>query len=146
MDKKKVISNKLQNGKGENPFSVPQNYFDDFQQRLQEKVNAEKKIFLHKKQPLLVTRLVWVSAVAAVFVVAFFISRNIIGIGADRPLSQDEIAYAFEQEILDLDELELLENINEMNQNKESGNGYSEEIIMYLLDEDIEIDIIVNEL
>ena len=146
MDKKKNISNKLKNTKKENPFSVPQGYFNDFQQHIQERVKAEKEDSVKVPVQSRVPRLVWISSVAAVFIIGFFILRNIEGTGAKRPLSQEEIAYAFEQEILDLDELELLNNLDVMNQNPESESGYSEEIILYLLDEDIEIDKIVNEL
>lgn len=146
MDKKKNISGKLQNTKQENPFSVPEGYFNDLQQRIQEKIKAEREGTEKEVEQLRMPRLIWISAVAAIFVIGFFIARNLNKTGAEQPLTQEEIAYAFEQEILDLDELELLDNLDEMNQNLESEHRYSEEIIMYLLDEDIEIDKIVNEL
>ncbi len=146
MDKKKNILNNLKDTKKENSFSVPEGYFNNFQQRLQEKIREEQEIMIPVKHAWHVHRLVWASGIAAVFLIAFFISRNIIGVGADSPLSQDEIVLAFEEEMLDMDELFLLENIEEMTREEVPGNGYSEEIITYLLDEDIEIDKIVNEL
>jgi hypothetical protein len=146
MNKKKNISGKLQEIKKETPFSLPPGYFSDFQSRLQERISTEKAEHMQVKEGLHVPRLVWIGAVAAVFVIAIYISRDLIGIGTENPLSQEEIAYAFEQDIYDLDEFELVENIHEMDQDFETGNGYSEEIIMYLLDEDIEIDKIVSEL
>ena len=146
MDSKKKIPDRLEELKNENPFSVPEGYFNSFQQRLQDRIQSEKVNSNPERSPAVISRLVWAGAVAAVFIVAFVVSKNIIGTGNNQPLSEDEIAYAFEQEIYDLDEAEILENLDEMIQDNDPENGYSDEIILYLLDEDIEIDNIVNEL
>lgn len=146
MDKKENISDKLSELRKENSFSVPEDYFDNFQQRLQARIQTEKTGSVRKRNSAKVYRLAWVSAVAAVFIIALFIGRNIIGIRSNPPLSQEEISLAFTDEIYDLDEFELTENIDEIMYDKDLDEEYSDDIILYLLDEDIEIDKIVNEL
>jgi hypothetical protein len=145
MDKKNNISKKLEEIKKENSFSVPDGYFESFQQRLQDKIRSEEDSIYDKTQ-YGVPRLVWLGAIAAVFIIAFFVGRNIIGTGGSQPLTQDEIALAFEQDIYDLDDFELVQNLDEVVQVENLENEYSDEIILYLLDEDIDIDKIVNEL
>lgn len=146
MDKKKNIPGKLDELKKENPFSVPEGYFDSFQEKLQRKIRSEEETPARKTAILNIPRVAWISGVAAVFIIGFVLTKGLIGLDRNQPLSQEEIAYAIEQDIYDLDEYELMETLDEMSLEEESGNVYSDEIILYLLDEDIEIDKIVNEL
>jgi hypothetical protein len=144
MEEGKKIPTRLQEVNKENSFSVPKGYFDDFQKRMQERIHAEQGLKKPEQVSRVIPRIAWITAVAAIFVIGFFVARNIIGTDTSQSLSQEDIAYALEQEILELDEVVLMSNIHEMDM--EQGNGYTDEVILYLIDEDIELDKIVNEL
>ena len=53
MDESKKSAPKLSEIKKENPFGVPDNYFDDFSARLQTKIHAEKEVLPEKKDKII---------------------------------------------------------------------------------------------
>lgn len=53
MDELKNIAPELSQIKKENPFRVPNHYFDDFQARLQMKIEAEKEVVPVRKNPVI---------------------------------------------------------------------------------------------
>jgi hypothetical protein len=162
MSRKKNIKPVLPEIKKENPYKVPDGYFDRFSGRMADKIaaaNHERKewkfLFLTKPQ------LIFVSS----FVVLVFIAYGIFRFtNIDHPsekLTHQEIAKLIEDDIFNYDENMIIENYEETYPVEEiviesviqepvtditSDEEYSEEIIEYLVEEDIDLESIVQEL
>ncbi len=143
---------KLSEIKKQNPFTVPDGYFNDFSSRLQDKLGKQKD---SKKRSLYYSLKPYIYSVAsaAAILIAALVYYNISeNKHSETVLLSSEIALAFEDNIYDLEETYLIENYTvqqeaeEMIYDYESDPTYKDEIIQYLLDEDVEIESIVNEL
>ncbi len=162
MSENKNIKFDLSKTKKENPFQVPDGYFDSFSVRLAEKLSAQKKRKYEKKF-LFVTRpqLIYISSFILVVLITYGIFKYIPVDSEEPVLTQQEIAEVIENEIFDYEENLLIENYDETELSEEvviksiieepvtevnSDNDYSEEIINYLVEEDIDLESIVQEL
>jgi hypothetical protein len=143
---------KLSEIKKQNPFAVPDGYFDEFLSRLQDKLGEQKDA---KKRSLYYSLKPYIYSVASVaaIVLAILVFYKISGNKqSETALLNSEIALAFEDDIYDLDEMYIIENYTERQEAEEmvydygSDPTYKDEIIRYLLDEDIEIESIADEL
>lgn len=145
MDRLEKISPKLTKVKKEVPFQVPENYFMNFPERLNEKIHsrelhlfAEKKILVFK--PYLA---------AAVLVIIALISGILIfrNINEKRALQNfhTEISQTVERELYYISEELILEAMDYTdNQEGIAGQNHAGEIIDYLIQEDIPYDEIMD--
>ncbi len=146
------ISTKLSKNMKENPFLVPDGYFENFSSRLQDKLAEERKKEERSLYLVLKPFIYTVSSVAAILILTFIFYKAIVDKGNTAVPSNSEIAAMFEEDVYDLEDTYLSDNYsNELEADdlmfsNEDDPSYEDEIIQYLLDENVEIETIVNEL
>ena len=144
-------SMKLPEHSKKNPFVVPDGYFSDFSSRLQEKISKQKES-AQKASISLRPYFYSVASIAAVLVFIFIFFNKLHDRNRESMLLATEIAEIFEEDIYDLEDNTLIENYtanledDDIIYYEEIDPNYKNEIIQYLLDEDIELETIVNEL
>jgi hypothetical protein len=130
----------------EAPFSVPDKYFNSLNDRIRERIKESEQ----RNIPVIRHRLryVLVSGAAAVLAGIALLSYTLFFHSSPDPLTSDDIAFVLSEEIYDLDEYTLESEIVEepVISQSASADEYEEEVIQYLLDENIELESIVNEL
>ncbi|MEZ5172368.1 MAG: hypothetical protein R2850_02355 [Bacteroidia bacterium] len=139
----------------ENPFSVPDGYFDRFALRMSERIAEEKK---SKRFPFpALLKPAPVIAFATLLILGGIFSIRIYN-GNQFELSDEEISrYVYQEgideldldEIIEYSELDYADTIEESAPQKEKNKRKNEkeldEIQKYLLDEDIDLNDIINE-
>jgi hypothetical protein len=146
---KREENKEISNIPGENPFSVPEGYFENFTDRLERRIEK-----LPKPEPRKIS--FWKSsknqlALVAGFLVFVAISYSVMhfvidGSSTDQ-LSTTLYAEIIESEIENYDTYMLMEAIENIDEYKESGeeDSYKDEMIEYLVNEDIDMEMIINE-
>ena len=136
---------------GKNPFRVPDNYFDDFPNKIQSSIAGEAKksnvsFFLSRSflRPVGMMSVCIVLILTGIFTYRSFNHKSEI-------LTSEEIAFYCNQQGLidDLDETELIlisSYANEPHKHKTEADKEAEVIQRYLLEEGIEMNDIINEL
>lgn len=135
-----------------NPFSVPENYFDQFALRMSEKIADENP---KARNPIRF----WSRPIAAITLSSLVIIAGIFtiySVNQDKnKLSSEEISYYVLNEGIDDLELEEIINYSQMIQvdtsnqeekTKNSENSEQEDIMKYLLEEDVDLNDIINTL
>jgi hypothetical protein len=133
----------------ENPFKVPEGYFDRFPMKMANRLQEERQI-RHFPFPALLRPVPLVAAFATLVIIAVFGYK--LFIQQPEQLSQDEISsFVYQEGIIDeLDEDDILhysgiasaDSTGIRNPNTEENNV----IQHYLIDEDIELNEIIDEL
>ena len=132
--------------KKEVPFRVPDNYFEKLNDSVMDRIRESERT---TRRPL--TRrlipLVSLAGAAAIIAGLLLLMPGILEQREVSELSAEEIAWVLEDEIYDLDGnvIESSLSSSEQDINSDPGN-LQDEIIQYLLDENIELESIVNEL
>ena len=162
MDELKNIESKLSGIKKDNPFKLPDGYFDSFQQRLTDRIEAEQsgsKVwrFLTFTRP----QLIYISSFVVIVLITFGLFKLINNREQVPQLTHNEIADLIEEDIYNYEEEMLVETYAELEieedvvvesvieepvTNITGDNNYTEEIIDYLTEEDIDLESIVLEL
>lgn len=146
MEQKHKSEGPLSGIKKELPFRVPDNYFeklnDSVMDRIRESERTTERPMIRRLIPLV--SLAGAAAIIAgllLFIPGIFEQQKVSA------LSAEEIAWILEEEIYDLDGYAIENSLSstEQEMNRDPGN-YQDEIIQYLLDENIELESIVNEL
>jgi cell division septation protein DedD len=137
----------LQGFQKENPFRVPDGYFDRFPLKMSERIAEQKKQSrfhfhsLFKPVPLFAT--------AAVLVAVGVIAFNLLS-SSKESLTQEEISnYVYQEDIIDeFTDDDILEYavLSTTNADTSSQNSEVEEIQDYLLDQGLDESDIINEL
>ena len=152
MVNKDKISTKLSEKKNENPFLVPDGYFESFSSRFQDRLAEERKKEERSLYLVLKPYIYTVSSVAAILILTFIFYKTFVDKGNTTVLSNSEIASIFEEDVYDLEGTYLSDNYSDEIEADdlmfldEDDPSYEDEIIQYLLDENVEIESIVNEL
>jgi len=147
MDELKEISPRLSGISGEKPFKVPEHYFEDFPQRIQDRIHGDKRRVvrlrgLHVLKPYLAAAVIVVVALIG----ATLIFRGHSGKGS-LPDLQAEISQVVERELYSISEDDILQvMMDEGLWDEMAGQHRSDEIIDYLLNEDIPIDVLLDAL
>ena len=130
----------------QNPFKVPENYFEDLPSRIQEKINAKQQVpirnmktVLFNPKVLAAASLILILGLASIFIFQLNDPVN----NTSNPLAQEEFNTVSDYLLTDLDDDELIQAYVEMTD--ESDNGYlistedldEQEIIDYLLQDDL---------
>ncbi len=146
MDEMKNIAPKLSNIKKENPFKIPEGYFDNFSSRLSEKIHGGETRGFYKKYVLTLKPYL----VAAALIVAVIITGKILynmyyhesNIG---DLKSSEIADLISEDAYYLSEESIMNIIYENDIAEEDkkpdddNDKMTNEIIDYLIDENIDM-------
>ena len=151
MKNKGKIADHLSDIKKDNPFIVPGSYFKDFNDRLKQRLNEED---IHKEtQPAVrkLPRYSWAVTIAAVVAGIMLAVKFWIVKPSTPEWSNEEIAVIIQDELYDLDEFDLESGINQSYNNKQEtvsveAVSYKDEIINYLIDEQIDYESIISEL
>ena len=151
MDKKRNISAGFSELKTKNPFQVPENYFDEFEARLKEKIKHETPINRVNRGTFRVAVYIKYSVAAAAIIAGFFIVNNLINKPVEPEFRNEEIAVMLQEDIYDLDGSELETGISQSAATEEvsistENQLYKEAIIEYLVDEQIDLETIVSQL
>jgi hypothetical protein len=128
-----------------NPFTVPENYFNEFPSRLDNRIREQNKIngrqrYIH----------VWKKyAAAAVILVIAIIAGNSVfrnsSYNSDKRL-HTQISNMIESELYSINEQTIVEAFEASPDNSEASGIKQDEAIDYLLNSDINEDELVNEL
>jgi hypothetical protein len=133
----------------ENPFRVPDGYFDRFPMKMSERINQEKTRFTFPF-PSLLKPIPMFATAAVVITVGIFGLKTLTK--SDETLSEEEISnYVYQEGIIDeLTEEELIEYSNlaftEEDTTTQTINTDDQTIQEYLLDQDLDEADIINEL
>lgn len=130
--------------KENNPFSVPEGYWGEFDAKIKDKIKSEE----HRKEKSLFRtirpQLALAASLAAFFILSYSVFKALI---PENNLSENEIYIALENELFDLDEATLYKSLKDENKQK----TYTEfelseqEILDYLSEESSDMDIYLNE-
>ena len=153
MDDKKKINTELSKINRENPFNIPEGYFDNFSSRLSDKIHASEAPGFYEKyvlavKPYLAIAAFFISVVilGIVFYNVFFPGNNI------KELKPEEIVELINEDAYYLSEESILEiiYINDAGDGDEkadnSGENLTNEVIDYLINEEINIIDIIDAL
>ncbi len=150
MDEIKNIAPKLSNIKKENPFKIPEGYFDNFSSRLSEKIHGRETPGFYEKHVLtLKPYLVAAALIVAVIITGkilynmFYHESNIGDLKSSEiaDLISEDAYYISEESIMDI--IYANDIAEEDNKTDDDNNKMTNEVIDYLIDEDIDlIDII----
>ncbi len=152
MANKDKLSTKHTEDKKENPFLVPDGYFENFSARLQDKLSEHKPSEERSHDVRLKPYIYSTISIAAIFMLVLVFFRITDNNRGDTGLTNSEIAVVLEADVYDLEESYLIDNYaayretEELIHSNEADPRYKDEIIQYLLDEDVEMESIVNEL
>ena len=143
MDELKKNGTGLSDMRNENPFEVPDRYFEDFSARLNERIHAEKgtsgkKDYALTWKPYLVAAIIIIVALLA----GNYFFGNTGARKADK-LFHAEISQAVEQELYSISEETILEVLEVNTYVTPAGSTISsEDAIEYLMNEDLGEDIL----
>ena len=128
----------------ENPFTVPEGYFDRFPSRMSDRIVEEKTTFkfpfpsLLKPAPII--------AFASITVIAGIYTLNVFKTSSGTLSDEDVSSYVYQEGIIDemdLDEIIEYSEVAVADTSTRQENE-SSEIEKYLLDEDIDLNDIIN--
>lgn len=128
-------------------FKVPDNYFNEFSSRLQDKIHKEKpvsgveKIMLFARPKLTLAFLIVGFILIAYVSFKLFLSDNL-----KTELSANDIAEIIEYNAYDFDENLFIEALEETDFEIIEDAEYTNEIIDYLIEENIDYLTLINEL
>jgi hypothetical protein len=137
MNEPKNTRARLSDIKRENPFGVPERYFDDFSARLRDKILAEEKTTGHLRYlPVLRPYLAAAGVVVAALLAGFYYFNNQPGMKAAR--FHAEVSRTVEQELYSISEETILEVLDAVVSEQSAGSSVdSGDAINYLMDEDL---------
>ena len=153
MDDKKKIKTELSKIKKENPFIVPEGYFDNFSSRLGDKIHTSEAPGFYEKYVLTVKPYLAIAAFFAGVVILGIVFYNVFFQGNNiRELKPDEIVELINEDAYYLSEESILEIITVNNagagdeKEDDSGENLTNEVIDYLINEEINIIDIIDAL
>jgi hypothetical protein len=135
--------------KKDNPFLVPDNYFESFPQRLGQRIREDKPADLSPVEKFRVVRhqLAAAAAIAVLLVAGYFGVRNFV-FQEDMRLTTDEIHSYIEhhyREFSDLYFLGMIDHQEEFYLDESFYPADADTYIDYLYNTDIDIDLIITE-
>jgi hypothetical protein len=137
MNKDREITDKLDGMKKDLPFSLPENYFENFPERLRDSFQTRHKSgFFEKTYRLIRPQLAMAAALAAFILAGYFIVKSTLN-SARQTDTTEEYADIIDYYIYDFDDETIMtvfteeNNLNYLNHTFEA-----EEIINYLSNED----------
>ncbi|MCK4661232.1 MAG: hypothetical protein KAT68_00090 [Bacteroidales bacterium] len=149
MDELSKIAPKLSKIKKDNPFKAPDGYFDNFPLKMQEIITAQKEVVKPKFVLFAKPQLAYIYAFSLIIVMVFSytVMTNYFNNNANQLLTSDEICEIIEYDVYEYDEALFVDALLDDDYDiSDSDNDASEEIIDYLLDDNIDYNTIIEEL
>jgi len=130
------ISDKLDGMKKDLPFSLPENYFENFPEKLRNRLEIRQKSgFFEKTYRLVRPQLAVAASLAAFILLGYFIVKSTLDTGKQTEAVQ-EYAEIIDYYIYDFDDEAIMAVFTEENNlNYLNNNFEAEEIIQYLSEE-----------
>jgi len=136
--------------KKENPFRVPDNYFDNLPEKIKANIHAREKAVIKPVTSIIdyiKPHLALAAAILGFALIGYTGFRYFINRNSDSQISNQEIAEYMDFYSNDVDNALIMELLEEQEQQPvKTDDDLSEEIIDYLLNENIDIYIIANHL
>jgi len=131
----------------DNPYKVPENYFDNLGAQIQEKIKQEENQFepIEEKKSLIVQLKPYMWMAASVFVLVFA-ARIILSVSVSPEYKIASIGNEELQANADIDSIEAVTNEGDAQFFDELFDATSDDIIDYLSDSDIDTDILLANL
>ncbi len=132
-----------------NPFLVPERYFEDFSRRLKDRIEAEEEnsTTLLRRHPSRFLRMALAASILGFVLFTGFFIRYLVNRNG---LTRDGINYAtlVEQDIenYDLDQLTDLYTETADTDTGLENNVYTDAVIIYLVNEDVDLNLIIENL
>ena len=147
MDELREISHRLSGISKDKPFNVPEHYFEDFPERMLDRIRENRKIPVRHRNLLVLKPYLAAAMIIVVAVISgILIFRNPDGKGS-LPDLQTEISQVVEWELYSISEETILEVMQDDSYLDETiDQDPSDEIIDYLLNEDIPVDALLDAL
>jgi len=146
MDESSNISPRLTKIKRVNPYSVPENYFDELPGRIQEAIHVQKEtepaksfIFRYIRPQLAVAASIIIFAI-----LGYLGYKSIYSYNSSIELTSGEIAEYVEYYSSEIDEDMFIELLDDNKLPKANFSDLSDEIITYLVDENIDYQSIIE--
>ncbi len=137
---------------GENsPFKVPENYFEELPLKIREQIENKKKIAENPSVwKVFKPQLSLAASFLFLVLLGYFSIKLITDSNAPTGINQSTVAEVLEEQPDMIDNYALLEAMDEevleaFDETEEINSAYSEEIIDYLIDADIDITSIADE-
>lgn len=146
MDESSNISPRLTKIKRGNPYSVPENYFEELPGRIQEAIHVQKETEPVKPFTFRAIRpqLAVAASIIAFAVIGYFGYKLIHSDNSASELTSDELAEYVEYYSSEIDEDLFIELLDENKLPKANFFDLSDEIITYLVDENIDYQSIIE--
>ena len=119
----------------QNPFLVPEGYFDGFAERLQERIGSKEEV---RRRKILRPAFIYVAGLLLLLIIGYSISRISL---APHPLKLDSeapMASLVQYSLDNIDEQTIVEAIGKSTQDSASSEISKEEILKYLQDQNID--------
>ena len=148
MDESSNISPRLTKIKRGNPYSVPENYFEELPVRIREVIHVQKetepvKLFIFRA---IRPQLAVAASIIAFAVIGYFGYKLIHSDNSASELTSGEIAEYVEYYSSEIEEDMFIEMLEENKFPEADYRDLSDEIIIYLVDENIDYQSIVEQL
>ncbi len=146
MDELKNIAPNLSKIKKDSPFRVPEDYFDNFAARLENKIQQENKpehrskLFLLRKPHLAIA-----ATFAGLIIMAVTVLRVVETKHTSAGLTNEEIMAYIQDDIYDYDEYTIIENLKPEKSINVKSELNDDEIIKYLENDGIDVSTISDE-
>jgi len=130
------------------PFSVPDNYFETFQGRLQDRMKQEEHVpLISTVIQFLRPRMSYAAIIAGFLVISFFASRQIIQSNRQLSLDSFELAELVDYYLVDYDEELLYENLSQLPEEDVSNplEENSDEILEFLDADGIDYSLLIDD-
>lgn len=146
MEKTSDIFKNYENGEN-NPFKVPKDYFEEFPTIIQSRIVENKKTLLQNRLFFNFKPQIAIAFASIIIIFFSFISYNLFLENKSQvPLISDEMKEIIELETYDIDEEFLLYALFENEENKEEIVIDNSDLINYLMQNEIDYNIIYSEL
>ena len=146
MDELKNIAPNLSNMKKDSPFRVPEDYFDNFAARLENKIQQENKPQHRSKLYLLRKPYLAVAATfAGLIIMAVTVLRVVETKHTSNGLTNEEIMAYIQDDIYDYDEYTIIENLKPEKSINIKSELNDDEIIKYLVNDGVDVSTISDE-
>jgi hypothetical protein len=140
MDKDRKIADKLDGMKKDLPFSLPENYFENFPERLRERMETSQKSGFFEKTFRLIRPQLAIAAVLAAFaLLGYVIVKSTLNAGRQNETSE-EYAEIIDYYIYDFDDETIMAVFTEENNLNYLNHTFEAEEIIQYLSEDNDLD------
>lgn len=138
---------KLDALKNNSQYTVPDGYFEEFSEKLREKITIDENQAERSFIQILKPQLALVASFAALFLLAYSVFKVFIPEKENLLLSEQEIYATLENELDDIDDATIIQYLdnNTKEQSYTDFNLTEQEIMEYLSEESSDMDLYINE-